>query len=73
VIAPNNIRKATSTVGLNSRTPILIHRNDVLQIKPSKTNTIQCLSFIAAPEFLTFGLPGLVNLQFHQACPGERE
>jgi hypothetical protein len=46
VIAPKDIRKATNAIGPISRTPILIHKNEVLQIKPSRMKTIQCLSLI---------------------------
>jgi hypothetical protein len=43
--APNNMRKAVSAIGPISCTPILIHRKDELQIRPSVMKTNQCLGF----------------------------
>src|SRR6185503_20672771 len=49
IIAPNNMRKATSAMGPISCTPILIHRKDELQIAPRRMKTIQCLVFKETP------------------------
>lgn len=39
------MRKATSTMGLTSCTPILIHKKDELQITPRAMKAIQCFVF----------------------------
>src|SRR4030067_2413968 len=44
--APNNMRNATRAMGPISCTPILIQRNDELQIIPNKMKTTQCFDFI---------------------------